>query len=243
MPATATTGYSLFDEFIPEILQYVHGAPTIMVRQHIKNIIIEFLERTMILKKDPSSFYLTEDEHTYKLKYNSDRYRAVNIKGDVRLGEEDTSSSIITVTSEHRLDMWLSKWRTNEGSKPTHCYLTEDVNKIRFYPIPNVDSTDEIFMTTAVTLKRDQTEVDEFIYEKYEETIQAGVLAGILSIPSASWANQALARRFAATYSRGVKRARAIALKGTGEQTGMVEPQNYEVMGSDFTIRNSTSWE
>jgi len=242
--ATASAGYVLFDNFATEILQYVPGAPTILIRTHIRNAIIEFLERSMILKKDPSSFYLEEDEHTYTLKYSGDRYRAVAIKGDsTRLGEEENDNKMITTATEHEMDASKKKWRTTTGLYPTVCWLTPETNKIRFYPIPNQDSDEEVFMTTAVTLKRDQTEIDEWIYEKWEETIQAGALASLLIIAGASWYNAQLSRTFSYVNKRGIKRARAIALRGTGEFSGRVTPQNFEVMGSDRTGTRSATWE
>lgn len=243
--ATATSGYVLFDSFMSEILQYVHGAPSIMVRTHIRNSIIEFLERSMILKKDPTSFFLEDEEHTYTLKYNNDRYRAIAIKGDVRLGDEsnDNNSTIITETTAHAMDNSARKWRTNDGPTPTLCWLTEETNKMRFYPIPNQDSTDEIFMTTCVTLRRGQTEIDEWIWEKWEETIQAGALRTLLAVPGATWFNFELARQFDNEYRKGIRKARAISLKGTGETPGRVVPQNFTVGGDTRLSRRSTLWE
>lgn len=243
--ATATSGYVLFDSFMAEVLQYVHGAPSIMVRNHIRNSIIEFLERSMILKKDPSSFYLEDEEHTYTLKYSADRYRAIAIKGDVRLGEDydDDNATIITETTAHALDNSARKWRTTNGPTPSLCWLTEDTNKIRFYPIPNQDSDDEIYMTTCVTLKRDQTEIDEWIWEKWEETVQAGALRSLLAIPGATWFNFELAQQFDSEFKKGIRRARAISLKGTGEVSGRVVPQNFVVGGDTRISRRSTLWE
>lgn len=232
MPSTASSGYKLFDEFVPEILQYCHGAPTILARTHIRNATIDFLERSMILKKDPASFCLDADEHTYTLKYSSDRYRAISIVGKPRLGETSTNKYIDVVT-EHYMDSCGQGWRLQEAKEPSACFLTEPTNGIRFYPIPNEDSDEDIYLTTAVTLRRGQTEVDEWVWEKYEDTIQAGALSAVLSIPGASWYNQKLADSFHLEYRRGIKRARAIALKGTGDFSGRVQPQSFDVMGSD----------
>lgn len=240
--ATASTEYVLFDQFVPEILQYAPGAPTIMVRTHIRNSIIDFLERSMILLKSPSSFALDSDESTYSLKYSGDRYRAVAIKGDARLGE-GSSATYIPSTTRHEIQSWSGgQWYTETGSKPTLCFLTEETNKIRFFPIPNQDSDDDIYLTTAVTLRRDQTEIDEWVWEKWEEPIQAGALASILSVNNASWANARLASTFTFGYKRGLKRARAVALKGTGEFSGRVTPQNFEVMGADYTGEGNSEW-
>jgi hypothetical protein len=109
--------------------------------------------------------------------------------------------------------------------------------------MPNADSTDEIFMTTAVTLRRAQTEIDDWIWEKWEGTIQAGALGTLLAIPNASWFNGQLAMMFDENYKRGIRRARAIALKGTGEQSGQVIPRDFIVQGDTASIARSTSWE
>ena len=223
--------YTTYETMIPEVMQYCHGAPTILVNNHIRNSVIRFCEKSLVLKKSPSSFYLDEDEHTYTLKYVGDRYRAVSIK-QARLGEEDDdSSAILTITSEHNLDNSSPKWRTREGSKPTAILLTDDINTLRVYPKPNQDSDDELFLDTVVTMKRDQTEMDTFLYEKWEEVIQAGALASILGIPAASWYNEAGSRDFANIWRKGVREARATTLKGIGELQGQVIPQSFVVQG------------
>ena len=44
--ATASAGYNLLDDFLPEILQYANGAPSIMVRIHTLNAAIAFTEKS-----------------------------------------------------------------------------------------------------------------------------------------------------------------------------------------------------
>lgn len=242
--ATASSGYVLYDKFAPEILQYTPGAPTIMVRNHVRTSIINFLERSMILIKGPASFCLDEDESDYTLKYSGDRYRAVAIRGSVRIGSDESSIKEVAVKSRHAIESWnRGSWETKTSSYPTICYLLEATNKIRFYPIPNQDIEDDVYMSTVVTLRRDQTEVDEFIWEKWEEVIQAGALTSLLAIATSSWANPKLASEFGYEYKRGIKRARAVALRGTGEYSGRVTPQNFEVFGSDNSRGGYYEWE
>jgi hypothetical protein len=156
--------YVSLDSFQPEISQFVTGAPAIMIRTHVRNSIIHFCERTLILKKTPATFYLDEDEHTYTLKYSSDRYVALSVL-DCTLGT-GTNAQVIRRTSEHELDNEISNWKNHKSPKPTRYFLTEDTNQIRFYPTPSADSTSEIYMNTAVRPKRSETEVDEFLKEK-----------------------------------------------------------------------------
>ena len=232
--------YTTYETMIPEIMQYCHGAPTILLLTHIRNAAIKFCEKSFVLKKNPSAFYLDEDKHTYTLKYEGDRYRATSIK-EARLGEypDDTA---LTVVSEHQMDNSLALWRTKEGSEPTACFLTDDINAIRFYPRPNADSDDELFLDTVVTMKRDQIEIDSFVYEKWEEVIQAGALATILVIPKAEWYNRREGAMFSKIWKKGVREARATTLKGVGEQAGQVQPQSYIIQGSGNTIKQDSFW-
>ena len=237
----ASTGYTSYNDFVTEIRQYAHGAPPIMIRGHVRNTLINFCERTLILKKEPAPFYLDEDEHTYTLKYSEDRYVTVAVK-DMQLGE-DTDGTVIAETTEHYLDNSVRGWRNNEGTKPSYFMLLDDVNKVRFYPIPSADSDDEIFCTAAVRPARDQTEIDTFLYEKWEETIQAGALSDLLSIPESTWYNPDLASQMAETYKRGVRRARKTTTVGTTEIPGRAVPQNFITIGDNPTTdRSLLSW-
>lgn len=233
--------YVSLDTFLPEILQYCHGVPTIMARTHIRNSIITFCERSLILKRDPSSFYLDEDEHTYTLKYNSDRYVAVAAK-HCQLGEGDNGTRL-EETTEHELDNSVNQWRYQEGNKPTKFFLTDETNGIRFYPTPNQDSDDEIFLNTVVKPKRNVTEVDEFLWEKWEETIQAGAISSLLVIPGSSWYNDKVAKEFSKLFKRGYRKARKTAVAGTSEKPAQVVPQSFTVMGQQENYRRYNSWD
>jgi len=238
--ATATTGFVLLDEFLPEILQYVNGAPTIMVRTHVRNAIISFCERTLLLKRQPSTFYLDDEEHTYELKYNNDRYRAIAIQ-ECQEGSGN-NGRVISETTEHWLDHTIRNWREDTGSEPSRCFLTDETNKIRFYPEPTADSDDEIYLNTAVTYKRNMTECDEFIWERWERVIQAGALSSLLRIPGASWYNERAANEFTQKWKRGIRNARKSVLGGTSQKPQGAIPQSYEVVGSNHTDGRSNSW-
>lgn len=233
--------YTTYETMVPEILQYCHGAPTILVLSHIRNSVIRFCEKSLVLKKSPSSFYLDEDEHTYTLKFNSDRYRAVSIK-EARFGEYPDDNNW-AITSEHELDNSIARWRTKESKEPNAIFLTDNINTCRVYPRPNTDSDKEVFLDTVVTMKRDQTEMDSFIYEKWEETIQAGAIASVLSIRGSSWYDKRGAADFMDVWKKGVRQARATTLKGIGEQTGQVKPQSFIVQGSNNILGRTISWD
>jgi hypothetical protein len=209
-----------------------------MLRIHLINSAIELCEKSMILKKDPSAFQLEEDVHTYTLKYPQDRYRAIAVDS----AKFDSTDQPITRTTEREMDSEFSNWRSTSASKPTRYFLTEDLNKIRFWPTPNADIDTDMLVKSVVTYRRGQTEVDEYIYEKWHEIIQAGALSKVLLIPEATWYNESLAATFAREFSHGKREARKVALTGTGKYPGRVIPQSFDIMGSN-AVRRSGTWE
>jgi hypothetical protein len=228
--ATATSGYTLLDTLAPEILQYCNSAPTIMVRTHIINTTIEFCQKTLLLKKKPSNVTLEEDVHEYTLKFPGNRYRTIAI--DSCKFEGDTTQPLIR-TTEKEMDGEFVNWRDTKNSQPTRYYLKDGTNKIGFWPVPKADIDTDLVIRAIVTYKRDQTEIDEFVYEKWHEVIQAGVIAKMLLINGATWFNPQLAPTFARAYSRGVREGRKTTVSGTGKYPGRVIPQSYNVVGSN----------
>jgi hypothetical protein len=235
--ATASAGYTLLNDFLPEMLQYANGAPPIMLRIHLINSAIELCEKALLLTKTPSSFQLEEDVHTYTLKYPQNRYRAIAVD-NVKF---DSTSQPLIRTTEREMDGEFANWRETSASKPTRYWLTEELNKIRFWPTPSADIDVDMIVITDVTYKRGQVEVDEFIYEKWHEVIQAGALAKVLLIPEATWYNERIALQMELSFKRGKVNARKVTLTGTGKYPGRVIPQDFMVTGSN-AVRRSGTW-
>jgi hypothetical protein len=232
MAAQASAGYTLLNEFLPEMMQYCNGAPPIMLRVHLINSAIDLCNKALLLKKTPTSIQFEEEVHTYTLKYPQDRYRTIAID-EIKIADKDP----LIRTTEREMDGRLPNWRDTESGRPTRFWLTDDVNKIRIWPTPKADIDEDVTTQAVVTYKRGQVEVDEFIFEKWHEIVQAGALAKVLSIPQATWFNPSVAAGFALEFKRGVREARKTTLTGTGKYPGRVIPQDFIVVGSD-TVRS-----
>jgi hypothetical protein len=235
MAATASAGYTLLNDFLAEMMQYCNGAPGIMLRIHLINSAIDLCNKALLLKKSPSSIQFEEEVHTYTMKYPQDRYRAIAVD-EIKI----EGYGPLVRTTEREMDSEFANWRETDSSKPTRFWLTDDVNTFRIWPTPKQDVDIDVNIQSIVTYRRGQTEVDEFIFEKWHEIIQAGALAKVLMIPEASWYNPQVAQGFSVVFSRGVREARKTTLTGTGKYPGRVIPQDYMVMGSN-NVR-SGSW-
>jgi hypothetical protein len=210
------------------MMQYCNGAPPIMLRIHLINSAIDLCNKALLLKKSASSIQFEEEVHTYTLKYPQNRYRAIAID-EIKLEGKDP----LVRTTEREMDGQFANWRETESARPTRFWLTDELNKVRIWPTPKEDIDIDVHIQSIVTYKRGQTEVDEFIYEKWHEIVQAGALAKVLVIPAATWFSANVAAMFAKQFSRGVREARKTTLTGTGKYPGRVIPQDYTVMGSD----------
>jgi hypothetical protein len=235
MAATASAGYTLLNDFLAEMMQYCNGAPGIMLRIHLINSAIDLCNKALLLKKSPSPIQFEEEVHTYTMKYPQDRYRVVAVD-EIKI----EGYGPLVRTTEREMDSEFANWRETASSKPTRFWLTDDTNTIRIWPTPKADVDIDANIQSIVTYRRGQTEVDEFIFEKWHEIIQAGALAKVLMIPEASWYNPQVAQGFSLIFSRGVREARKTTLTGTGKYPGRVIPQDYMVMGSN-NVR-SGSW-
>jgi hypothetical protein len=237
MAAEASPGYTLLNAFLPEMLQYCNGAPSIMLRIHLINSAIDLCNKSLMLKKEPSSIQFEEEVHTYTLKYPQNRYRTIAID-DIKIEGRDP----LVRTTEREMDSMFANWRETEAGRPSRFWLTDGLNKIRIWPAPKEDIDIDVNIQAIVTYMRGQEEVDDFVYEKWHEIIQAGALAKVLIIPEATWFNNGVALIMARSFSRGVREARKTTLTGTGKYPGRVIPQGYIVQGSS-NVRSGASWE
>ena len=235
---TTTAGYTSLDAMLPEVMQYCNSAPSIMIRTHLINATIDLCNKALLLKKSPTNIQLEEDVHTYKLKYSANKYRAIAVDS----AKFEGNYQPLRRTTETEMDNQYYNWREQEGTKPTRYMLTDELNKIRVWPTPKADIDIDFTMQTVVTYKRGEIEIDEFVYEKWHEVIQAGAIARLLLIPGATWYSPKVAATFARVFSRGVREARKTTVSGTGKYPGRVIPQNYTVVGDQGSGGVVTPW-
>jgi hypothetical protein len=217
------------------MLQYCNAAPPIMLRIHLINSAIDLCNKALLLKKIPSAIQFEEEVHTYTMKYPQNRYRAIAID-EIKI----EGYGPLVRTTEREMDSQFANWRETQSGRPTRFWLTDELNKIRIWPTPKEDIDIDANIQSIVTYMRGQVEVDDFIYEKWHEVIQAGALAKVLIIPEATWYNDGVALVMSRAFSRGVREARKTTLTGTGKYPGRVIPQDYLVVGSN-NVR-SGSW-
>lgn len=179
------TAISTFRTFIKP---YCHQCPNTVLDAQVLETLIDFCKNTLILKLDATAITILEDTEEYTPAYSSGSYKALKIVHAL-LGDETEDDTPIDITSEWYLDQTGPYWKRQATSGDfTHVFLTMD-GKVRVYPVPDSDLTDELMLKLAVEPAIDATEVDDIIYNDHRMAIRAGVLSEILGLPKKIWTN------------------------------------------------------
>lgn len=93
-------------------------------------------------------------------------------------------------------------------------YITIEGNS-KFTLIPDPILSEDIRLNVIMTLTRDATEIDDVLFEEYEEVLRDGALARLFEMPMESWSDVNLAMFHRNKYAAGT-----MAAKQRGEESG-----------------------
>ncbi len=175
---------TLFTTFSDYYKSDVSNCPDVVIAKYVREAVIEWCERTMLVKADAEDIYLWAETAEYDITF-SDDYDPVLID-TAFLGDESSDDTVVYTTSERELNK-ISGWQrlTTSGS-PTHVFLTQ-ANKVRVYPIPDENIDDILLLSCVVKPTRDATEIDDIVYTDHVEDIRHGVLMRLLDMKGRPW--------------------------------------------------------
>lgn len=197
-------------DFLDYVLPHVPGCTNEMALLEIKNTIIDFCEKSLILQQDLDPITTIPTISEYDLEPPNDRL-VVKImkmwfKGialDPRALDEIYTPSAFNTRSGALV----------ERSDPRF-YYQKDLRTFSVYPIPDVK--DSLSLTLRVALKptRSATTIDDLIYEEYAETIGRGAVTRLALSPGKPYSNAQIGAASNALYIAGLNVARDRAQNG-----------------------------
>lgn len=216
-----------FREFLPYFMGDLHGCPRPDAESMVRRVLVEFLERSLVLEKDANKILVQSDKHTYTPVFPSNMYRAVSI---IRARfTDDSGNAVSELTTTHWDDMENlvgPSWdRQIGGSEPSRIILTLD-NKFRLYPVPGSDSSNDLNVLASVTITRDATEIDDYVFENFVEDVANGCRFYFMKQPNKPWTSP-MYSSYEAEYWQGIRDARKQTLGGKGETSGYVKPRSF----------------
>lgn len=199
-------------KFLDYVMPHVVGCTTEMAIMEIRNSIIDFCEKTLLLQTTVDPISTTADVADYDI-------------------DVDTGYIPITV-----MKMWFKGYPVfpkapDDVETPSvynpysgavvrqgdpEKYLHSDASPTTFtlYPVP--DKTDALSITLRVALKptRTASTIKQIIFEDYAETIGHGAIARLALSQNKPYTNNGVAQVQNALYMAGVNAARVRANKG-----------------------------
>lgn len=196
--------------FLDYVLPHVPGCTQEMALLEIKNTIIDFCEKSLILQADADPITTIANIADYDLEPPRDRLVVKIMKVwfkkdllDPYAPDEVDTPSIYNQRSGAVV---------NKGDP--RFYIQKDARTFSVYPIPDKTSASAITMRVALKPTRSATTIDDLIYEEYAETVGRGAVSRLALSPGKPYSDDKLAAVSNALYTAGLNVARDRAQKG-----------------------------
>ena len=217
-----TYGYSVpYEQFLPEVMQFVPDVADIIAINAIRNACIEFCERTRYLQIDIPYIPLVNGEASY----------FVNTPESTKfvLPEVCYYNDVLLIpkSSDELAGIYrMADWR---GVKANPAYITRLIMpEIVVVPYPvTVVSTDFLRCRVSIAPTRDSTEVDSEIYEQFLEVISYGARSRLYSTPKQAYYDKGAADQYYRMFKYGISECRQRLTKGLSRDSVKAEYQRF----------------
>ncbi|MFZ9326458.1 MAG: hypothetical protein ACO24H_03225 [Polynucleobacter sp.] len=213
-----TVGY---EDFLPEVVQYVPDVPEFIAINAIRNACIEFCEKSRYLQTDLAPVNLVANQSTYTVIVPPDT-KFVDI---VEAYANDVL--LIPKSSEELSRIYrYTDWRSVEGQP---MYITREVyTSVQLVPfLTSVTAGQQLSMRISYAPTRDSAEISEDIYEQFLEYISFGARYRLYSTPKQAYYDRGLAMEYLRLFRAGINEARVRVNKGLSRTSGRIEYQRF----------------
>jgi hypothetical protein len=196
--------------FLDYVLPQVPGATNEMALHEIKNTIIDFCEKSLLLQIDHDPVTAINNIMDYDLEPPSGRLVTKIIRAWYKgvpldpVGPDEINS--------------VSVYNQLAGAvirrEDPRLITQKDARSFSVYPIPNETVPNAITLRVALKPTRTSSTIDDVIFEDYAEIIGHGAISRLALSPDKPYTNPQLAMARNALYLAGLNVARDRALKG-----------------------------
>lgn len=200
-----------YNAFLDYVLPEVPGATNEMALLAIKNTVIDFCEKSLILQVDHDPVTLIKGQVDYDLEPPSNTL----ITKIMKVFYNSYPIEPVAPDDVRVADIYNKRYpdaQPKEG--PPEMYTQKDARTFSVFPFPK--ETEKLALTLRVALKptRSSTQCDDLIFEEYAETIGHGAISRLAISPNKPYSNPALAGARNVLYTAGVNMARQRANRG-----------------------------
>lgn len=199
-----------YDDFLPYVLPDLPGCAEIVAVQQIRNTVIDFCEKSLVVQVDLDPVTLLAGQADYDLEPPANRLvtKVIGLfyKNDLLPPSAQDDVQRATFYNPNAIN-------ADSRSNPT-TWMQKDTKTFSVFPVPKDKENNAITIRAAIKPTRASTSCDDVIFEDYAEYIGAGAKARLMIVPNKSYTNPNLVMTQNQLYMQGVNMARQRASRG-----------------------------
>tara|TARA_R110000772_G_scaffold3256_3_gene11758 strand:+ start:1565 stop:2215 length:651 start_codon:yes stop_codon:yes gene_type:complete len=198
------------DLFLDYVMPHVPGATIEIALHEIKNTIIDFCEKSMVLQETLDPVTTIANISDYDLEPPTNRLVVKILRSWYKNNQlVPQSTDEINGPAIYNADAADAHV---EYSAP-RIIMQKDPRTYSLYPIPKETVTNSVTLRVALKPTRSVDTIDDVIYEEYADTIGRGAVARLAISPNKPYTSDKVAMASEALYRAGLNVARDRALK------------------------------
>jgi hypothetical protein len=209
-----------YENFLPEVMQFVRDVPEIVAVNAIRNATIEFCEKTLFLQQAFDGITTVAGVNQYELDPDGD-YKVVDIM-EIWNGDQFLiPKPIEELTRIYR----TSNWQNLTGNP--YYFFRPSPSILQLVPTPQITQAGYLKIRAAVAPTRASTTVDSDVYERWLEIIAAGAKARLYATPNQPYYDPKAAMMLTKYFSDMCNDILRRVNKGNVRASGQVEFQRW----------------
>ena len=199
------------DLFLDYIMPHVPGCLVDIAKHELRNTIIDFCERTLILQRDIDNISVVKGQIDYDLDPPTG-YKVCKIMKAWYLSNELIPTAPDMVAAPQVYNQSMTDAPSQNGIPGG--YIQKDNETFSVYPAPAESVANAITMRVALKPTRTSTSIEDFLFEDYAEVIAKGTLKRLMLQPAKTYSNNEMAVANNVMYEQGINSARQRSTRG-----------------------------
>jgi hypothetical protein len=195
----------LWADFFDYVLAELPGVPQDVATLHIRNAAIDFCDQTGVYVYGADPIDIQSGEAEYDLEPPSSNYDVA------RVGSAWVETNELTPMGEDMLRTKMINWTEQKGYPQG--FMHTNPNEMRLVPIPDSNISGALKVRLVLRPARTGRGVEDWIFNKYVETIASGAKYRLASMPQKPWSSADVASYHGKMYEAGIQAATSDASK------------------------------
>ena len=191
--------------FYPDLLLELPGAPLPLVDHHLRNVVIDFCERSKAYRVDldPADAVAEQMGYAPTLAAGLDPVEILEVK---------FSGEVLTEKAPRYLSDKYGDWQSETGT-PEH-FTQQDGAEVLLVPAPADAAVDAIQVKVAAKPSLDATGVEDWIFSKWRLALVAGCKAAMMAMKDKTWSAPDRVEFYQGLFERALEDAKVAANNG-----------------------------